>query len=258
MFCSRWGCRPNVPLQRFDFRSVRERRRRRSTLRVKRSSACSSGSRASRRAPRMLLVEQLELRFEISRRGSFVAGGVEAGAAVSDRGYRCSAAELEAKSRELLCAAGAPRIAKSVRVRWSSRLRSAAGRADFRSLIVTLNPRLHEHGEAEIDRTLRHELAHLLAQALAGRRRIQPHGREWRAACSDLGISGEARCHALPFPVSRREPRYLYRCPCCGRDFPRVRRIRRPIACLTCCRKLNRGRFDKRAQLQVVTGLNLP
>jgi predicted SprT family Zn-dependent metalloprotease len=198
----------------------------------------------------MLLVEQLELRFEISRRDSL---------SVTDeqRAHGFSSADLELRARELLRAAGASRIANAVRVRWSSRLRSAAGRADFRSLIVTLNRRLHEHGEAEIDRTLRHELAHLLAQTRAGRRRIQPHGPEWRAACTDLGISGEARCHALPFPVSRRQPRYLYRCPWCGRDFPRVRRIRRAIACLACCRKLNRGRFDKRAQLRLVPGLNL-
>jgi SprT protein len=169
-----------------------------------------------------------------------------------ERDYR-----LEVLSAQLLRAAGATQIADTIRVVWSSRLRSAAGRADFRSLLVTLNPRLHDHGDEEIDRTLKHELAHLLAQARAGRRRIQPHGPEWRTACADLGISGEARCHRLPFPVNRREPRYIYRCPCCGRDFPRVRRIRRAIACLGCCRRLNRGRFDKRAQLRLVTGLNL-
>jgi SprT protein len=138
-------------------------------------------------------------------------------------------------------------------VQWSGRLRSAAGRADSRSLTVTLNPLLREHDEAEIERTLRHELAHILAHFRAGRRRIQPHGAEWKTACEDLGIAGEARCHALPFPVTRREPRYLYRCPRCHREFPRVRRIRGRRACLACCRAHNGGRFDKRAQLRLVT-----
>jgi predicted SprT family Zn-dependent metalloprotease len=205
----------------------------------------------------MLLLEQLELGFEKARADSIAAGRAEIHSAASGRPSNDNSVDLELRARELLRAAGARRIAQSVRVRWSSRLRTAAGRADFRSLLVTLNPRLHDHGDGEIDRTLKHELAHLLAQTRAGRRRIQPHGPEWRTACADLGISGEARCHQLPFPVNRREPRYLYRCPCCRRDFPRVRRIRRAIACLACCRKLNRGRFDKRAQLRLVTGLNV-
>ena len=35
----------------------------------------------------------------------------------------------------------------------------SSGRADSRRKIVSLNPRLREHDAAEIDRTLRHELA---------------------------------------------------------------------------------------------------
>jgi SprT protein len=115
-----------------------------------------------------------------------------------------------------------------------------------------LNPRLHEHGGDEIDRTLRHELAHLLAQFRAGRRRILPHGPEWRAACGDLGIGDEGRCHHLPFPVSPRARRYVYKCPNCQRDFPRVRRIKRAVACLACCRAHNRGKFATKFRLQLL------
>lgn len=185
----------------------------------------------------MLPSEQLELHFGAARRCG------------RDRA-------LEDLSAMLLRRAGAARIAESVRVQWSRRLRSAAGRADFRTFTVTLNPLLHEHGEGEIDRTLRHELAHLVAHCRAGRRRIQPHGAEWRQACAELGIAGEPRCHALPFPVTRRSARYLYRCPRCRRDFPRVRRIRRRLACLACCRRENGGEFDKRAQLRLVSEAN--
>lgn len=156
---------------------------------------------------------------------------------------------LESEARALLCSLGAERLASAVTVKWNARLRSAAGRAESRSQLITLNPRLHDHGPAEIERTFRHELAHLLAQFRAGRRHIAPHGPEWRAACRELGIGDEARCHALPFFITRRERRYLYRCPNCQSDFPRVHRLRRPVACLACCRQFARGSFDPKFRL---------
>jgi len=159
---------------------------------------------------------------------------------------------IEEQARELLRAAGALQLADKVIVEWDWRLRTAAGRADYRNVRVSLNPRLREHGAAEIDRTLRHELAHLLAHARAGRRRIQPHGVEWRAACQDLRIGGEERCHTLPFPIQRRARRLLYRCRTCGREFPRVRAFKRRTACLACCRQHNRGRYDARFILRLV------
>ena len=159
---------------------------------------------------------------------------------------------LEAKVREILAPLDAGELARHVHVEWNARLFSAAGRADSRRNLISLNPRLREHDAAEIDRTLRHELAHLLAQFRAGRRRIPPHGAAWRKACRDLGIGDEARCHTLPFPVKQRARRFLYRCARCGKDFPRVRRIKRAIACLDCCRKFNGGKFDPTAQLRLV------
>src|SRR5437879_2417771 len=151
--------------------------------------------------------------------------------------------DLEFKTCELLRSLGADKLAREVRVEWNRRMRTAAGRADFREKLISLNPLLINHGD-EIDRTLRHELAHLLAQWRVGRRRIAPHGAEWREACRDLGIAEEARCHNLPFAAKTYVPRYLYRCPNCRENSPRVRRIRRAIACLACCRKHNRGEFD--------------
>ena len=162
--------------------------------------------------------------------------------------------ELEGKARRLLEALGASELASSLQVEWNARLFSAAGRADFRRKLISLNPRLHEHDSAEIDRTLRHEIAHLLAQFRAGRRRVAPHGAEWKKACRDLGIGGEARTHALPFPIQRRTRRFLYTCPRCGKEFPRVRRIKRAVACLDCCRNFNRGKFDPKAQLRLAAG----
>jgi predicted SprT family Zn-dependent metalloprotease len=165
---------------------------------------------------------------------------------------------LEAKAREILSALDAGELAREVHVEWNARLFSAAGRADSRRNLISLNPRLREHDAAELDRTLRHELAHLLAQFRAGRRRIPPHGAAWRKACRDLGIADEARCHTLPFPVKQRTRRFLYRCSRCGKDFPRVRPIKRAIACLECCRKFSGGKFDPKARLRLVETRPLP
>lgn len=159
---------------------------------------------------------------------------------------------LEAEACRLSNGLALVKLAPLLRVEWNPRLRTAAGRADFRRSLISLNPRLHAHGQGEIDRTLRHELAHLIAHARAGRRRIAPHGPEWRQACHDLGIAGEERCHTLPFPTQRRARRFLYRCPRCAMEFPRVRRVRRTMACLACCRRYNRGKFAAKFQLQLV------
>ena len=159
---------------------------------------------------------------------------------------------LEAQAGERLRAVGAIQLIASLRVEWNGRMRSAAGRADFQHAKISLNPRLRDHGAEEIERTLLHELAHLLAHARAGHRRISPHGREWRKACHDLGIAGEERCHNLPFPRRTRARRFLYRCPSCALEFPRVRRIRRAIACLACCRRYSRGSYQEKFRLKLV------
>ena len=165
-------------------------------------------------------------------------------------GYKTS--DLEEEARQLLYSLGAKRIATELRVEWNSRLQTAAGRADYRQKLISLNPRLVEHSE-EVDRTLRHELAHILAQFRAGRRRISPHGPEWQQACRDLGIADEKRCHTLPFPAKRYAPRFIYRCPSCRRDFPRVRKLKRTVACLACCRAHNGGEFHVRFRLKLLT-----
>jgi predicted SprT family Zn-dependent metalloprotease len=210
----------------------------------------------------MLLFKQLDLFEQCSRPalpGRLVSGPhggppQRAGAApwLQQRLRSSRDAELETKARELLSRAEATRLARFVRVEWNPRLQTCAGRAHFRDKLISLNPRLCDHDTAEIDRTLRHELAHLLAQFRAGRRRILPHGAEWRDACRDLGMADETRCHNLPFPVKNYAARFLYRCPNCFLDFPRVRRIRRAMACLACCRVYNHGRFDARFRLVLV------
>lgn len=207
----------------------------------------------------MPLLRQLEFVFRSTDILSVGQPGVSPGESMPDQSTIEPAGKMLASAtgetavllqtaRDLLRALGAARIADELRVDWDSRLKTTAGRANYRQKLISLNPRLFEH-PAEIDRTLRHELAHILAQFRAGRRRILPHGDEWRAACHDLGIADEKRCHTLPFPVSERARRYLYQCPNCQREFPRVRAIKRAVACLTCCLAHNGGEFDVRFRL---------
>lgn len=154
--------------------------------------------------------------------------------------------ELTARCARLLTRLCCPELVARVRVCWNPRMRSTAGMAYPKQALIKLNPRLREISEEEVDRTLRHELAHLLAHHRAGRRRIEPHGKEWRRACADLGLAGEARCHTLPLPRRTLTRRHAYRCPSCEVEVRRVRPFRRATACLACCRKHADGRYDER------------
>jgi SprT protein len=202
----------------------------------------------------MPLLRQLEFRFEQFVGRVYVEGSAVVRQALPLRNTEraTEAVALQTTARELLRSLGATRIADELRIEWSSRLKTAAGRADYHEKLILLNPRLFEHPD-EIDRTLRHELAHILAQFRAGRRRISPHGTQWRLACHDLGIADEKRCHNLPFPARTYAARFVYRCPNCHQQFPRVRRMRRAVACLACCRKHNDGHFDPRFRLQLLS-----
>jgi len=164
-----------------------------------------------------------------------------------------SANALQNRAADLLRALKAENLAARLQVDWNDRMRTTVGRADFQRSLILLNPALHKFGPAEIDRTLRHELAHLLAHSRS-RRRILPHGPEWRKACCDLGIPGERAGHTLPLIGRALRRRFVYRCAYCQRHFPRVRRIRRATACLDCCRKFARGDYDERFRLHLVKG----
>jgi predicted SprT family Zn-dependent metalloprotease len=159
---------------------------------------------------------------------------------------------LLSAARRLLHAAGAAALALRVRIEWNDRMRSTAGVAFPSRALVRLNPRLREFGDEEIDRTLRHELAHLLAHERAGRRRIAPHGPEWRRACHDLGVPDEKRTHDLPLPRRVVSRRFHYRCPACGVRIARVKPLKRGSACLGCCRAHSQGRYDARFRFQPV------
>ncbi len=142
-------------------------------------------------------------------------------------------------------------LADAVHVVWNRRMRTSAGRAHYHDCRIELNPRLVgiENGAIEVERTFLHELAHLVAHHRNRGRKIQPHGREWRQACADVGIPGEGVYHQLPLQGRKIRRQYAYRCPVCDTEFERVRRFRRAVACYECCRANCGGQYDDRYRL---------
>jgi predicted SprT family Zn-dependent metalloprotease len=148
--------------------------------------------------------------------------------------------------REASRIAGLEKLAEKVQVGWNSRLQTTAGRAWWPDGVIELNPKLREMGDEELWRTVRHELAHLVAYERAGRRRISAHGAEWQAACAELGIPGESATHSLPMGGRRVARKFAYVCGHCESTIERVRRMRGKAACYACCREHSGGQFDER------------
>jgi predicted SprT family Zn-dependent metalloprotease len=160
-------------------------------------------------------------------------------------------AVLEKQARDWLDRLGLHEGAMKLKVEWNRKLRSTAGYAKWPMWKVELNPLLADF-PGQVDRTLKHELAHLIAYARAGRKRIDPHGKEWRKACADLGIPDESARHTLPLPRSKQTRNYTYQCPSCQVKVERVRKFQRHTACLACCRTHNHGRYDVRFQFTLI------
>ncbi|MFO1438062.1 MAG: SprT family zinc-dependent metalloprotease [Verrucomicrobiaceae bacterium] len=158
---------------------------------------------------------------------------------------------LESQAGEWLEQLGMPGARKLLRVEWNTRLRSTAGYAHYPHWRIELNPRLRDF-EGQVERTLKHELAHLIAYHRGGRR-IEPHGAEWRQACTDLGIPGERARHTLPLPRKEVKRNLVYVCPSCQHVARRVKRFRRPTACKKCCDAHAGGAFDDRFKYRLVS-----
>ena len=140
-------------------------------------------------------------------------------------------------------------LARKVCVTWNPRMQTTAGRAWWPDRAIELNPKLKECEPEELWRTLKHELAHLVAYERCGRRRIDPHGPEWQTACADLGIPGEKPFHNLPFKRRKMKRNHSYICSNCFATIHRVKPIRRAVACYDCCRKFNAGLYHDRFRL---------
>lgn len=107
-----------------------------------------------------------------------------------------------------------------LRVRASGRMTRSAGMYRPEGDIAISSHFLAAHGVAATRGVLLHEIAHHVVRTLYGRR-AAPHGREFKAVARALGADLRAEAFAAPRLV------YLYRCPTCGAEWPRGRRIPR-------------------------------
>ncbi len=105
----------------------------------------------------------------------------------------------------------------------------AAGMVIFSNTgtVVRYNPKLlEENGASFVDQTVPHEVAHLIARALHGRR-IRPHGPEWKLIMAFFGVPSH-RCHNFSTASTRdRRMRYFaYRCGCRDHRLSAIRHNR--------------------------------
>lgn len=157
--------------------------------------------------------------------------------------------ELTARCRDLVRLLALDDLMERLVVEWNPRMRSCAGRAFWPQGLIQINPRLASISEAEVQRTILHELAHLVAYERFPYRTIKSHGKEWRQACADVGIPGEKATHELSLPSRSHRRQWRYECPRCKSSFERVRRYKSAVACYDCCRKVTGGTFDPSFQL---------
>lgn len=107
-----------------------------------------------------------------------------------------------------------------VRVRLSGRLTRSAGTYRPGGDIAISTHYLATHGLGGADGVIRHELAHHVVRALYGRA-ARPHGREFHRIALALGADLKADAFVAPRTV------YRYRCPTCGWEWQRGRKIGR-------------------------------
>lgn len=204
----------------------------------------------------MRIEQQLELFFFPEKRdlpADDIGGAGEPLPAKDTKGTKRKKGSLDTdrtrECAELLRRLGMGELASRLAVVWNKRMRSTAGRAFWPEGKIELNPKLAEVAPDEVRGTMLHELAHLVAYARAGRRRIAAHGAEWRQACCDLGIPHERATHCLPLPSRTMQRKWRYTCPACGEGFDRVRKMKRYAGCYTCCREHNGGYYHRKFRL---------
>ncbi|MBX3118117.1 MAG: SprT-like domain-containing protein [Fimbriimonadaceae bacterium] len=106
-------------------------------------------------------------------------------------------------------------------VAWK-KLRVTAGLAHTSEGKISLSSILLDSLE-KVERTLKHEYAHLLAVARHGRR-ATGHGKAWRQAMSDLGEAPEIY-HRYPAKRNQSRQRVGYVCGKCGITIVRKRKL---------------------------------
>ena len=209
MFCSPWDCQWKAPDQPFVFRLADGRPRKKSPTQPMHSSESRSEPKTPANMPSL---RQLEFAFR-----TVAASLWDASRFAQRSGYKAS--DLETKARQLLCSLGAKRIATELRVEWNSRLKTAAGRADYRQKLISLNPRLVEHPVGNRSHAASRACSYPRAISrkksatdFTARTRVAAglsrFGNRRREALSYVAVSGEALCAAFHLPLPELPARF--------------------------------------------------
>jgi len=100
-------------------------------------------------------------------------------------------------------------------IKWTLRGGTVAGTAKPEKWEVLLHPGYYKkYGQKYLDRTVVHEIAHLITYAVYGR--VKPHGKEWKYVMKTLGVKNIKRCHNYDPTglVNRMKKEYVYSCNC--------------------------------------------
>jgi len=129
-------------------------------------------------------------------------------------------ARLDEAARILDCALPLPPIRFDLRGRCAGMYRVHQGTPEIR-----FNPYLFaRYFRENIDATVPHEVAHYAIDRARGRRRVRPHGREWRALMLALGAEPQVRADfALDGIPIRRLRTHGYRCACRVHELTAIR-----------------------------------
>ncbi len=90
------------------------------------------------------------------------------------------------------------------------------------------------NAEENVQNTILHEIAHAIAGHQAG------HGKKWKEIMMKMGADF-SRCYSEEIITPKLK--YTAQCPQCKTEIQR--KIKRDIACKSCCKKFNGNRFSK-------------
>ena len=112
------------------------------------------------------------------------------------------------------------------------------GRCNYRKRVVSLSANLTLlNVRAEVEDTIRHEIAHALTPG-------HGHNRVWKDKCREVGARPERLYDAAKVVVPK--PLYEAYCESCGHTWPRRRKTKKRLACAKCCNQYAGGKFDER------------
>jgi hypothetical protein len=104
--------------------------------------------------------------------------------------------------------------------------------------------------ETRITNTMLHELAHAFCVKVYGVREGIGHGANWKSIAKQIGCDGE-RCYNGN-EVNKPKSKYTLVCETCNKETPKYKMVKRDVACGTCCKKHNNGKYSDKYKLKLV------